>query len=659
MVSPTLDSRTADIYLEWGGVKMGYRLVNSAEGNVSGYRPGLAPDLAPQQRTTPFSYEHEDPRVDIPVAFEDFRGGAGTERAESGFGPGETPIATQRYNYAKGLDLSWPNRLYLSPEQQTTSGVAAAPFAFSETSLGIFVTAGRYLYELSATTWTQRHDLGADKAFTGGVVEFSESNDAAVLVAATGASDIYVYSTDGITWSDSGADDKNYIDFTVRGQNSNTPQLWAVDTAGQIRVTQAPRSGGTTWSASTHLGVAGETVQRLLTADDRIHLFKVEGIWDFDGTTPQDVWTGGRQMQRTDNGTNPFLWNDGRIYVPYGDRLMQFDPQAAAGGNPSFTFVYPRLSAGNPVVNGQITAITGDGDFLYIATKNSDGDTYLQKWDGNPQTGWHPFVYLGANDCGAMIVLGPGTPETSNPCLLFGYGTAVRYVILPRSGMRPEDDSNYRFEASDSGNKAYGPWMTVGAQLFSKFLNAGRIVSESTTGGRAIELSYEIDNNGTETSLVVANAAGTQKTIVTDEVEFNRIRWIIEGRNTDNTLSPRALGWIFNTTLNPPRKRSWQLDLMISNLTNQRGGGGALREAGRSAEEHLFGAAEQRVTFYDRDNRTFIVRILDIGGAGAAPAQSGDVRFHTVSLIEISETTENPDPLTWDEDAWDEKGWGT
>jgi hypothetical protein len=84
-----------------------------------------------------------------------------------------------------------------------------------------------------------------------------------------------------------------------------------------------------------------------------------------------------------------------------------------------------------------------------------------------------------------------------------------------------------------------------------------------------------------------------------------------------------------------------------------------LREAGRSAEEHLFGAAEQRVTFYDRDNRTFIVRVLDIGGAGAAPAQSGDVRFHTVSLIEISETTENPDPLTWDEDAWDEKGWGT
>jgi hypothetical protein len=150
---------------------------------------------------------------------------------------------------------------------------------------------------------------------------------------------------------------------------------------------------------------------------------------------------------------------------------------------------------------------------------------------------------------------------------------------------------------------------------------------------------------------VVANAAGTQKTIVTDEVEFNRIRWIIEGRNIDSAHSPRSLGWIFNTTLNPPRKRSWQLDLMISNLTNQRGGGGALREGGRSAEEHLFGAAEQRVTFY--------VRILDIGGAGAAPAQSGDVRFHTVSLIEISETTENPDPLTWDEDAWDEKGWGT
>jgi hypothetical protein len=235
----------------------------------------------------------------------------------------------------------------------------------------------------------------------------------------------------------------------------------------------------------------------------------------------------------------------------------------------------------------------------------------------------------------------------------------VRYVILPRSGMRPEDDSNYRFEISDSGNKAYGPWMTVGAQLFSKFLNAGRIVSENTTGGRAIELLYEIDNNGTETSLVVANASGTQKTIVTNEVEFNRIRWVVEGRNTDNTLSPRALGWIFNTTLNPPRKRSWQLDLMVSNLTSQRGGGGSLREAGRSAEEHLFGAAEQRVTFYDRDNRTFIVRVLDIGGAGAAPAQSGDVRFHTVSLIEISETTENPDPLTWDEDAWDEKGWGT
>ena len=97
---------------------------------------------------------------------------------------------------------------------------------------------------------------------------------------------------------------------------------------------------------------------------------------------------------------------------------------------------------------------------------------------------------------------------------------------------------------------------------------------------------------------------------------------------------------------------------MIGSAEAMSGGGGPLREQGRSVEEHLFGAAEQRVTFFDRYDRTFIVRMLDMGGAGLRPQVLGDQVFHTVRLVEIGETTEDPDPLTWDEDNWDEKNWG-
>jgi hypothetical protein len=659
MSDPSLDG-TAGFHLEYDGIKQPYRFARDESGTVLGWRKGLAPMLAPQFRQSEFSYEHIPPEIDVPIAFEDWSGG-------SGFEDDLQTAATRptRYNFTRGVDLSYTLPC-LAAERQDTSAVSAGPTFIADTSLGIFICAGRYLYEFAtagSATVTQRRDLGAGNAFTGPVVEFSETNDAVVLVAPTGASDDYVHSLDGITWANATADDTNFIAFTVRGQTSNSPQLWGVEANGSVRVTQAPRSGGTTWTNSTQLGIAGETTQSLIEINDKMYVFKIEGIFRYDGTTPEDIWTGGRQMKRSSNGADPFLWFVGsKCYVQYGDRLLEYNPL----GDTGFRFVFPQRApvegqaaepTNNPELNGTITAVAGDAYWLYIALKNETGNTYLLKWDGIDSHGWHTMVYLGANDCDTLLVVGPGTPHATNPVLLFGYGTALKYIILPRSGLNPWDDTATRFDTGAS-NKATGSYITVGARSFSKFLNGGRMDLRTASAAKTVTLAYETDV-ASETTLITADTVGQTTINTSTEVNFRRIRWVQTLLTASNTTTPCVEGWVLNATLNPPRRRIWQADVALGRAPGQRKGGGLLTRTGVRAEEHLFGASERRATLYDRDDRSYTVRVLDIAGAGTVPKYAGDEDVVTVTIAEIQEiTASGAQTLIWDEGAWDEAEWG-
>ena len=623
VASSTRDLGAYDAFLEYGGRKVGLLLARDGDKNVQ-FSPALAPSLQPQYRTDSYGYEQTPSEIDIPYAFQDFSLGAGFEDD-----PNDSPSTAPRgYSYSQGVDASERSRLYLSPLRNALSaGVdqALTQFLLSNT-LGYFCIGGDEIYEFAAGNWTSR-DSGGGTNYT----HIAEMDG--VLYAARGSSADYKYSTDGTTWTAFTDSDDNFKYFATRNTSSGEAVLWGVKADGTMKSTTNGRNGGVAWSAAVAVGHTSETVNGMLNVNDDLYVFKNTGIYRYTGAATEDVWLGGLTMNSVYNGTNPYLWGDGKVYVPYGDREHAFDPN-----DNTITPVFPSLHMnGNPQVNGYQTARTGDGRWLYIAQKNAAGNTYIIK--GNPYANdglgeWHTYIYLGANNCTALHVA-PGAasdvPSTTNPTLNIAYGTGASYYILARPNHRPEDDGAYRYDTG-STNKLVCSYTGFGALGFTKWLNSGRIVGGNLSSTEKIELLYEVDGSGSAVSILEATASGVSNENITTEVSFLRARAHVEMVTGSNTETPVGHAVVLHATPNPPRKRIWTFVVKVADDLEIRGGGRS-RYSGRDLEAFLFGAVRQRCRLYDRRGTSFIVRVLDVKSVGV-----GDTDYATLmQTAEISQ----------------------
>lgn len=619
---PSRDLGSYDCFLEYGGRKVGLILARDQSANVQ-FNPSLAPSLQPQYRTDAYGYEQTPSEIDIPFAFQDFSLGAGFEDD-----PNESPSTAPRgYSYSQGVDASERARLYLSPlRNDLSAGVNVALTKIVYTTLGYFAIGGAVIYEWSGGNWTSR-DSGGGTNYTD-IVEMD-----AVLYAGRGSAADYKYSTDGTTWTAFTDSDDNFSYFATRNTSSGEAVLWGVKSNGTMKSTTNGQNAGVAWSSAVAVGHTSETVNGMLNLNDDLYVFKREGIYRYTGTATEDVWLGGITMVSSYNGTKPYLWGDGKVYVSYGDRLHSFDPLENV-----ISPVFPSLHMlGNPQLNGNITAVSGDARWLYVGVQNAAGNTYIIK--GNPYANdglgeWHTFVYLGANACTALNVApasASDTPSTTNPTLNTSYGTAAAYFILTRPNRRPDDDSAYRFDTGAT-NKLVTSFTGFGALGFSKWLNSGRIVGGNLSSTETIELLYEIDGSGSGVSILTATTSGISNENITTEVSFLRARAHIEMVTGANTESPVGHAVVLHATPNPPRKRLWTFVVKVADDLNLRGGGRS-RYSGRDLEAFLFGAVRQRCRLYDRRGTSFIVRVLDVKSVGV-----GDGDFASLmSTAEISQ----------------------
>jgi hypothetical protein len=637
-VSGTRDLGGYDLFLEFDSNKVGL-LLSEDEGGNKKWWPGVAPLLAQQINTGSFSYQQIPSEIEVPVPFEHWNLGStfeGNHHKQEGIG---TPsnLEFPAYFYSRGIDASYAGCLLLSPlgvniPESDDTAIAGTPVRYIDSTLGFFVLAGQYIYEVDAGTkkWTERDNASSDGANYTDVVEMN-----GVLYAARGDSFDYKTSTDGVTWAAFTDSDNNFKYFTVRGQNTGGAVLWGIKGNGNIRNTTNGQNAGTAWSGSDTVGHTSETVNGMVTANDDIYVYKKEGIYRYTGSSAEDVWVGARQMLDSQNGVNPFVWQDGRVYAPYGNSLLQYAPVGDTLSGVELRFIFPAHP--NEEVNGTITAIAGDSSWLYVAVKNAAGNTYILK--GNPYKNgdhgeWHTFLYLGANDCNALSVAAPGSVVTSNPTLVVGYGTGAYYYILPRHHLRPDQDSNCTFDTGAS-NKLVGAWHDVGAEGFKKWLNNGQVIGNNLTAGRPIGLKYEIDGSGSEVSILSATSDGDTLAVVSGDVQFNKVRPVITLSTNDSGQTPCVEGVVLNTTPNPPRKRMWSFEVKIGDDLEMRGGGRS-RLSGRDLEQFLFNALTKRCTLYDRRGRTFTVRVIDVRGVGASETDAADISGTQVRAAEVS-----------------------
>ena len=472
----------------------------------------------------------------------------------------------------------------------------------------------------------------------------------AVLYAARGTSRDYKYSTNGTSWTAFTDADLNYDQFAIRSGEANQGVLWGIQADGLIRNTVDGQNSGTSWTLADAVGHTSETVTDLLEGDDgNLYVFKREGIYRYTGTVTEDVWKS--KFLSTTNGKNAYRHSDGRFYAPYGNGLLQFDPLVQATG---LVHVFPGMRrVGNAEITGTVTAIGGDEQWLYIAVKNGAGNTYILK--GLPDLDiWHTFLYLGANDCNALLVVPEGTVHASNPVLLMGVGASAQHVVLPRPGYDPETDDNYEYDTADG--IVVGPWLDYGAQSYAKFLNAGRTVMRNATSSLTVVLSYDLDDGGSFTDLLTSTSAGRTEKVITSDVSFHRIRYKVTLTSGTTGSSPIWLGSVLEATPNPPRLRNWRPRVLMLDEPRQNAGGRSRISASKT-KRLLLKSPTVRCQLRDGSGSTYVVKVLDIGPGPNVDSQDGgrqrQVSTYDMSIVEVGVVSlGTAELLIWGLDAW-------
>ena len=608
----------SDIAIEHSGKKVGFTLAKE-EGGLA-YHYSLAPELAPQVNQANYNYGSIPPQIAVIRAFEDWHHGAGyTEGEETA---DHTGHGGHRYSHSRYVEASHGG-LRKSPALQAllesdATAIAAAPSYYSRTSDGVFLCAGAIVYEYVSAAWLLRKTTGA--TITGPVVDFNGTQ-----FVPSGDATAYNYSTDGITWTTvTTLADLYAHKFVVRGQTSGAAVLWKISSTGALKNnTSGLLGGGVEWSAATQMGSAGDTVNGLLVMDGDIVVFKTDGIHTYDGTTASTVWAGGRLMYASNNGSNPLVWSDGCAYTTYGNALCKYD-----NVNTEVSFPWPTEDMrGNSEINGQITAIAADVFNIYFALKNSAGNTYIMK--GHPDRGFHTWVYLGANDCNALLVAGAGDVAASNPTLLIGYGTAGDYYILPRSGLLPEDDGNYQFDSA--AGYIIGGLDAANAKGFTKFLNSGSVLGKNLATGRTAELLYEADESGTYVSVLTADVSGKTENAVDATVEYNQVRYRLSLTTNSASETPVVDAVVFSVSPNTPRKQLWEFTVDLSAAANGDNRASAIQQL-----NHLKGGKNERCYLYDLSGAKHRARLLDIDGGGATREPSGKFKqSFQATMVEV------------------------
>ena len=633
------DTGRYDVLISHSNRELGYVIADDPQTGLLQYFPGFVEEAAEQQSQGAFDYGALPNTISTILSFENWAGGAGAVDVPSG-------TSANAYSYSRGIDASWGTRLYLSPERQPMSGLTTSlTKIYVSPSQGTYGLGGRYVYKLAGTAWAVTKDLGVGQVATD-IIEYGNGTSVFVVVAQGDSTDMQYSTNAGSSWS--AATGHAFSFLTVRGTFSTVPVLWGITANGFIKSS----TNVTAFSNADRLGHTGETVTDLLSAGGEVWAIKSNAIYSYDSVEIDDFLPS-TNLTKAGNGANTYLWgvND-KFYLTFGGRLIEVDPVERK--------IKTVFLMQNPELNGSITAITGTSDSIYFALKNTAGDTYIIK--GNPNLGvWHTWAYLGANDCNALEAQAAGGVHSTRDAIVAGYGaSATVFFILPIAGMRPEDDSSYRYDTN--AGVLYGPLIDGGVLAIQKYLNAGKLLASSLSATRTAVLSYATDASTSFTTVLTAVQTGLTEAS-TSSVLFNRIRYSVTLDTGSNSTTPVVVGVAFDSTPNASRRRQWTLVLNIEDEADPRGGGDKNRYSASDLLDHLIDAGSVQVTYTDYLGGVYTakLRMLQMQGIQRKPVGKGRFAFKGTVQVIIAEIQPT---LTADSSAsgtifrWGASAWG-
>ena len=122
---------------------------------------------------------------------------------------------------------------------------------------------------------------------------------------------------------------------------------------------------------------------------------------------------------------------------------------------------------------------------------------------------FHEWARLGSTTAADVIVL---FPATTNPSLVIGHGTALKYIKLGRGGGRHIDDANYEYGTAwelETGDFIPSDNLSLLSSLIGVKIVLDHDASEEVT------LSYDVDGSGSFTNLLNTQEGGGSAAINT------------------------------------------------------------------------------------------------------------------------------------------------
>jgi len=673
-----------DVYLEVDNQKVGFML-HEHEG-IMGYRASLADQITPQFNTASYDYASVPIEVEIPVAYEEWQGGCGFNSVEY-----EEAGSLTKYSFTRGVDASYAGRLYAGPyhfqnyqigsSDFFTQGDAKTPvvkFMYSPSSGRLWAIGGRKMYYHSASNlWIEQTNMAlADGYYFSDIIDFNDTLFVTVAQTSNKAPVNYYYSTNaGVTWTQSTLANSAVLFFVIRGETSSAAVLWSCDGNGRLRTNVDGTNTGGAWSNAIAMGTTtNDWVTGLEVVGNYIYVFKVNSIWRSDGSDSLNVWESRSDNEVWDvnagNGSRPYVWIDGKCYVQYGRRLLQIDAI-----NNSLTIVWPPSAAqvGTEELDGRITGITGDSDWIYFSLVNNQGVSYIMKGQPNT-TNWHTLTFTETPAIKGIYVAGSSILGSTNSWILYGTDATgsnpptsgtLRGVVLPKTGMLPDTDPDYKFAQSSDNQYIVGSWMDVGQASSPKLLNGARLLSRGSNESSPTTISYVIDSDdyqdtfqqnvqrGDITGTVIGTSTDNDTTFnITNEIRFNKIRYILKmTRPVGGTNVASVESAVLDTTIAPDRRRMFEMDFVVADDLSLKGGGKS-RYGAKVSEEFLFNSANRLITLTDIFNRTYSVKMLSLRSSGVIPQDGRDTQVYTVSFAEINQLTDIGEVLIYDTSAW-------
>lgn len=715
-MSKAARQRPYDVFLGYGGDKVGFNLV-TGEGDSVAYLQSLAPAIAPRVDNSAFTFSSVPPEIKVPVAFEDWSGGASFTHSTvntpsvynqgiliDGSTTGQLTPTGSTHNYFSidgNAYINNPNTTYFGDYYQLPVGYGKV----QHTSLGTFMLMNDiWRWNVHGSYWEQVALLG-DGYLPLDIVEYGGYVWVSCIDKLTRQGAFYTYSSTGLSggWTQSVVANDDQLYWSVRGQTTGNPVIWGVDYQGNLRNNTAPAS---VWSGVVTVGTQNEIVTGLLEHMDALYVFKTNGIYKMNsaGTGSEDVWLGAKNIDDHRNGNNPILHTDNKIYVAYDGQLLQFDPVAN-----TILPVFPIDS--NNIYSGMINSITTDGQWLYIAFEfdwtfgetyesgsyNYRDNYYTHVLKGDPSIGgWHPIMYSQYGSMRGLGVSPRGTTDSTNPELhmLMAYNRtkinppfipslsnqlADMVLTLPKLGEDWSSDPDAASLSLSSTPYVWGPWVSLGAANIDKYLASVQTIVDNASDANWWQLYWQFEDGIYDRTL---GAIGGGQTWINPNggSPFTDAYWpleepFIKRTNDANIMTGASLNkWrsiryvlryesgssvhaslrsiAMESALLPERVRTWNMQVIVSNDQELRGGG-KMREGSIRQRNFLFESPNKKVTFYDRDGQNYIVKIQDIQSLGAFRGESGDREIFNVALSELVPNTLTTPLLSWNEGAWD------